>query len=90
MVWLVRVTMPLGLLPALFSTVRAAETITIEKLQPNVSSYHLKVVTLQGTAHQIQVLAPPDVADGDTVTVDAQITVTVGNTADVLAVSIRK
>jgi hypothetical protein len=133
------ISMLLGLLRALFTPAWAGEPVTIEKLQANVSSYHLKIVTLQGAAHQIQILAdpppalprldfqcrmvhpaytfvladetgfqqitvrarppcvskqspaePPDVADGDTVTVDAQITVTGGNTVDVLAVSIRK
>jgi hypothetical protein len=123
----------------------AAESVTIEKLQTNPSSYHLKVVTLQGTAHQIQTLTsppptlprldtqcqmvhppytfvlsdetsflqitvrarlpcvskhspaePPDVADGDTVSVDAQITVAPGSgagtagTLDALAVNIRR
>jgi hypothetical protein len=124
----------------------AAESVTVEKLQSNPSSYHLKVVTLQGTAHQIQVLTnppsplpridtqclmvhppytfvladdtgfqqitvrarppcvskhspaePPDVADGDTVSVDAQITVTpgpgpgaTGTMLEVLAVGIQR
>lgn len=124
----------------------AAEAVTIEKLQANPQSYHLKVVTIQGTAHQIQILTsppptlpridtqclmvhppytfvlsdetgflqvtvrarlpcvskhspaePPDVSEGDTVAVDAQITVTSGSGAgtagaalDVLAVNIRR
>ncbi|MEK7294836.1 MAG: hypothetical protein AAB049_07630, partial [Nitrospirota bacterium] len=124
----------------------AAESVTIEKLQASPQSYHLKVVTIRGTANQIQILTspppalpridtqclmvhppytfvlsdetgflqitvrarppcvsqhspaePPDVADGDTVSVDAQITVTPGSgtgtagaTLDVLAVSIQR
>src|SRR3989338_1616406 len=113
----------------------AAEPATIGKLQADPQSYNLKIVTLRGTAHQIQILTnpppalpridtqclmvhppytfvlsddtgflqitvrarppcvsqhspaePPDVADGDTVLVDAQITVTSGTTLDVLAV----
>jgi hypothetical protein len=105
--------------------VLAAEPVTFEKLQSYPNSYHAKVVTLQGTAHQVQILvAPPpvhpqldfqcafvhpaymfvladdtgfqqitvrarppcvaksspaepsDVAEGDTVAVDVQITVT--------------
>jgi hypothetical protein len=124
----------------------AAESVTIEKLQADPQSYHLKTVTLRGTTHQIQILTnpppvlpqldtqclmvhppytfvlsdetgflqitvrarppcvskhspaePPDVADGDTVSVDAQITVTPGSgtgTAgamlNVLAVNIQR
>ena len=124
----------------------AAESVTIEKLQASPQSYHLKVVTLRGTTHQIQILTspppalpridtqcqmvhppytfvlsdetgflqitvrarlpcvskhspaePPDVADGDTVSVDAQITVTPGSgtgtagaALDVLAVNIQR
>ena len=117
----------------------AAEPVTIDRLQTNASSYHLKIVTLRGTAHQVQVLTeptpvlprldtqcrmvhpaytfvladdtgfqqitvrarppcvsrqspaePPDVADGDTVTVDGQITVSGDKTVDVLAVNIRQ
>jgi hypothetical protein len=124
----------------------AAEPVTIEKLQADPQSYHLKMVTLRGTAHQIQILTspppplpqidtqcrmahppytfvlsdetsflqitvrarppcvskhspaePPDVADGDTVSVDAQITVmpgsgtgAAGDTLDVLAVNIQR
>lgn len=124
----------------------AAEPVTIEKLQADPQSYHLKMVMLKGTAHQIQILTspppahpridtqclmvhppytfvlsddtgflqitvrarppcvskhspaePPDVADGDTVSVDAQITVTPGSgtgtagaTLDVLAVNIQR
>lgn len=124
----------------------AAESVTIEKLQVSPQSYHLKVVTIRGTANQIQILTsppptlpridtqclmvhppytfvlsdetgflqitvrarppcvskhspaePPDVADGDTVSVDAQITVTPGSgtgtagaTLDVLAVNIQR
>ena len=123
----------------------AAELVTIEKLQADPPSYNLKMVTLKGTAHQIQVLTgptpalpqldfqcrmvhppytfilsdntgflqitvrarlpcvskhspaePPDVSDGETVSVDAQITVTpgfgpgtAGTTLDVLAVNIQ-
>jgi len=134
------------LLCAIGSPGFAAESVTIEKLQANPSSYHLKVVTLRGTAHQIQILTspppalpridtqcqmvhppytfvlsdeasflqitvrarppcvskhspaePPDVADGDAVSVDAQITVTPGSetgtagaTLDVLAVNIQR
>ncbi len=123
-----------GCLPLL-----AAEPVTIEKLQAGPSAYHLKIVTLQGTAHQVRILADPppalpqldfqcrmvhpaytfvlsdetgfqqitvrarppcvskhspaelpDVADGDAVAIDAQITVTGDNRLDVLAVSIRK
>ncbi len=123
----------------------AAESVTIERLQADPRSYHLKVVTLRGAVHQIQILTnppptlpridtqclmvhppytfilsddtgfsqvtvrarppcvsrhspaePPDVADGDTVSVDAQITVTPGAgpgtaaTLDVLAVNIQR
>ncbi len=134
------------LLCAIGSSGFAAESVTIEKLQTNPSSYHLKVVTLQGAAHQIQVLTnpppplpridtqclmvhppytfvlsdetgflqitvrarppcvskhspaePPDVADGDMVSVDAQITATpgpgpgaTGTILEVLAVSIQR
>ncbi len=122
-----------------------AEPVTIEKLQADPKSYNLKMVTLQGTANQIQILTspppahpridtqclmvhppytfvlsddtgflqvtvrarppcvsqhspaePPDIADGETVTVDAQVTVSrrsgagPGNdTVEVLAVNIR-
>ena len=124
----------------------AAEPVTIEKLQADPQSYHLKVVTLRGTAHQIQILTspppdlpridtqclmvhppytfvlsddtgflqitvrarppcvsqhspaePPDVAEGDSVAVDAQITVTQGSgpgaagaTLNALALGIRR
>jgi len=122
----------------------AAEPVTIGKLQADPQSYNLKIVTLRGTAHQIQILAsppsalpridtqclmvhppytfvlsddtgflqitvrarppcvsqlspaePPDIADGDTVFVDGQITITqgpgmAGTTLDVLAVSIQR
>jgi hypothetical protein len=124
----------------------AAESVTIEKLQADAQSYNLKLVTLRGTVHQIQILTsppptlpqldtrclmvhppytfvlsdetgflqvtvrarlpcvskhspaePPDVADGDTVSVDAQVTVTQGSgpgasgaTLDVLAVNIQR
>jgi hypothetical protein len=124
----------------------AAEPVTIERLQADPQSYHLKLVTLRGTARQIQILTsppsslpridtqclmvhppytfvlsddtgflqitvrarppcvskhspaePPDVADGDTVSVDAQITVTpgpgpgaAGATLDALAVNIQR
>lgn len=124
----------------------SAEPVTIEKLQADPHSYNLKMVTLRGTAHQIQILTspppalpqidtrclmvhppytfvlsdetgflqitvrarppcvsklspaePPDVADGDMVSVDAQITVapgsgsgTAGATLDVLAVNIQR
>jgi hypothetical protein len=134
------------LLGACASSGFAAESVTIERLQANPSSYHLKVVTLQGTVRQIQILTspppalpqintqclmvhppytfvlsddtgflqitvrarppcvsrhspaePPDIADGDTVSVDAQITVTpgsvpgtAGTALDVLAVSIQR
>ena len=127
----------LGLLLA--STAQAADPITIEKLQTNASSYHVKTVTLQGTVHQVQVLTdapvalpqldfqcqmihppytfvltddtgflqitvrarlpcvtkrspvePPDVAEGDTVTVDAQVTVGPDNTVNALALGIRR
>ena len=37
----------------------AAESVTIERLQANPQSYNLKVVTLKGSAHQIQVLTSP-------------------------------
>ena len=134
--WLaIQASLLLALCPPAF----AAETVTIETLQNHASSYHLKVVTLHGIVHQIQILAdppvalpqldfqcrmvhpaytfvladetgfqqvtvrarppcvsqqspaePPDVADGDTVTIDAQITVTNGNTANALAVGIRR
>ncbi len=123
----------------------AAEPVTIEKLQADPKSYNLKMVTLQGTAHQIQILTspppahpridtqclmvhppytfvlsddtgflqvtvrarppcvsqhspaePPDIADGETVTVDAQVTVSRrsgagpgSDTVEVLAVNIR-
>jgi hypothetical protein len=134
------------ILLASVSPAAAAEPVTIEKLQASLQSYHLKIVTLRGTAHQIQILTspppalpridtqcqmvhppytfvlsdetgflqitvrarppcvskhspaePPDVADGDTVSVDAQITVTPGSgtgtagaTLDVLAVNIQR
>ncbi|HYM36970.1 MAG TPA: hypothetical protein VES96_01055 [Nitrospiraceae bacterium] len=124
----------------------AAEPVTIEKLLTDPQSYHLKMVALQGIAHQIQILTspppalpqldtrclmvhppytfvlsdetgflqitvrarppcvskhspaePPDVADGDTVSVEAQITVAQGSgpgasgaTLDVLAVNIQR
>ena len=124
----------------------AADPVTIEKLQADPQSYHLKVVTLRGTAHQIQILTspppdlpridtqclmvhppytfvlsddtgflqitvrarppcvsqhspaePPDVAEGDSVAVDAQITVTQGSgpgaagaTLNALALGIRR
>ena len=124
----------------------AAEPVTIENLQADPQSYNLKMVTLRGTAHQIQILTsppptlpqidtqcrmahppytfvlsdetsflqitvrarppcvskhspaePPDVADGDPVSVDAQITVTQGSgpgaagaTLEVLAVNIQR
>lgn len=124
----------------------AAEPVTIEKLQTDPQAYHLKLVTLKGTAHQIQILTsppstlpqldfqcrmvhpaytfvladetgfqqitvrarppcvskhspaePPDVADGDVVSVDAQITVMPGAgpgpggaTVDALAVNIQR
>jgi hypothetical protein len=123
----------------------AGDSITIEKLQADPKSYNLKMVTLQGVAHQIQILTsppsphpridtqclmvhppytfvladdtgfqqitvrarppcvsqhspaePPDIADGETVTVDAQITVSRlpgagpgSDTVEVLAVHIR-
>lgn len=123
----------------------AAEPVTIEKLQADPKSYNLKMVTLQGIAHQIQILTnpppahpridtqclmvhppytfvlsddtgflqitvrarppcvsqhspaePPDIADGETVTVDAQISVSRrsgagpgSDTVEVLAVNIR-
>jgi len=128
------------------SSVLAAEPVTIAKLQADPQSYHLKVVTLQGTAHQVQILTsppsglpqldfqcrmvhppytfvladdtgfqqitvrarppcvskhapaePPDVADGDAVSVDAQITVAPGAgggatsvVLDALAVNIQR
>ena len=123
----------------------SAEPVTIAKLQADPQSYNLKIVTLQGTAQQIQILTsppsslpridtqclmvhppytfvlsddtgflqvtvrarppcvskhspaePPDIADGDTVSVDAQITVTQGSgpgaaaSLDVLAVNIQR
>lgn len=124
----------------------AAEPVTIEKLLTDPQSYHLKMVALQGSAHQIQILTspppalpqldtrclmvhppytfvlsdetgflqitvrarppcvskhspaePPDVSDGDTVSVEAQITVAQGSgpgapgaTLDVLAVNIQR
>lgn len=117
----------------------AAEPVTIGKLQADPQAYNLKIVTLRGTAHQIQILTtpppdlpridtqclmvhppytfvlsddtgflqvtvrarppcvsqhspaePPDVADGDAVVVDAQITGTTGTTMDVLAVNIQR
>jgi len=133
---LVSATVSLGL---------AAESVTIEKLQADPKSYNLKMVTLQGTAHQIQILTnpppahpridtqclmvhppytfvlsddtgfqqitvrarppcvsqhspaePPDIADGETVTIDAQVTVSRragagpgSDTVEVLAVNIR-
>ena len=123
----------------------AAELVTIEKLQADPPSYNLKMVTLKGTAHQIQILTgptttlpqldfqcrmvhppytfilsdntgflqitvrarppcvsqhspaePPDIADGETLTVDAQISVSRrsgagpgSDTVEVLAVNIR-
>jgi len=123
----------------------AAESVTIEKLQADPQAYNLKIVTLRGTAHQVQILTSPppalpqldtrclmvhppytfvlsdetgflqitvrarppcvskhspaeplDVADGDMVSVDAQITVVPGSgpgatgaTLDVLAVNIQ-
>ena len=123
----------------------SAEPVTIEKLQADPKSYNLKMVMLQGIAHQIQILTspppvhpridtqclmvhppytfvlsddtgflqitvrarppcvsqhspaePPDIADGETVTVDAQVTVSRrsgagpgSDTVEVLAVSIR-
>ncbi len=123
----------------------AAEPVTIEKLQADPKSYNLKMVTLQGTAHQIQILTspppahpridtqclmvhppytfvlsddtgflqvtvrarppcvsqhspaePPDIADGETVMIDAQVTVSRrsgagpgSDTVEVLAVHIR-
>ena len=131
---------------AMATIVSAAESVTIEKLQADPQSYHLKTVTLRGTTHQIQTLTsppptlpqldtqclmvhppytfvlsdetgflqitvrarppcvskhspaePPDVADGDTVSVDAQITVTPGSgtgtagaALNVLAVNIQR
>lgn len=128
------------------SRAMGAEPVTIEKLQADPQAYHLKLVTLTGTAHQIQILTgqpsalpqldfqcrmvhpaytfvladetgfqqitvrarppcvskhspaePPDVADGDLVSVDAQITVmpgpgpgAVGATVDALAVNIQR
>jgi hypothetical protein len=124
----------------------AAEPVTIEKVQADPRSYHLKVVTLKGTAHQVHILTgpppdlpridtqclmvhppytfvlsdetgflqitvrarppcvsrhspaePPDVAEGDSVAVDAQITVAHGSgsgasgaTLDALALNIRR
>lgn len=117
----------------------AAESVTIEKLQAHPQSYNLKVVTLKGSAHQIQILTsppstlpqldfqcamvhppytfvlsdetgflqitvrarppcvskqspaePPDVSENDTVEIDAQITVLPGNTADALAINIKR
>ena len=124
----------------------AAEPVTIEKLLASPQSYNLKMVTLQGTAHQIQILTspppahpqidtqclmvhppytlvlsdetgflqitvrarppcvsrhspaePPDIADGDTVTIDAQVTVSRragaapgSDAVEVLAVNIRR
>jgi len=123
----------------------AAEPVTIERLQADPKSYNLKMVTLQGIAHQIQILTnpppahpridtqclmvhppytfvlsddtgflqvtvrarppcvsqhspaePPDIADGETVTIDAQVTVSrqpgtgpASDTVEVLAVNIR-
>jgi len=41
------------------SSSSAAEPVTIERLQAHPQSYHLKIVTLKGTAHQIQILTSP-------------------------------
>lgn len=135
----------LGLL-VITSRALAAEPVTIEKLQTDPQAYHLKMVTLKGTVHQIQILTsppsafpqldfqcrmvhpaytfvladetgfqqitvrarppcvsqhspaePPDVVDGDIVSVDAQITVTTGAgpgvggaTVEALAVNIQR
>jgi hypothetical protein len=124
----------------------AAEPVTIAKLQADPQAYHLKLVTLRGTAHQIQILTgppaglpqidtqcqmvhppytfvladetgfqqitvrarppcvskhsptePPDVADGDVVSVDAQVTMTsgpgpgaAGASLEVLAVNVQR
>jgi hypothetical protein len=134
------------LLVCLGGPVAAAEPVTIEKLQADPQAYNLKIVTLRGTAHQVQILAgqppalpqidtqclmvhppytfvlsdetgflqimvrarppcvskhspaePPDVSDGESVSVDAQITVvpgtghgTGGGTLEVLAVKIQR
>jgi len=122
-----------------------AEPVTIEQLQADPRAYHLKLVTLKGSVHQIHMLTspppdlpeidtrclmvhplytfvlsddtgflqvtvrsrppcvsklspaePPDVAEGDLVSVDAQITVaagsgpgTAGAVLEVLAVNIQ-
>ena len=124
----------------------AAEPVMIEKLQANPQAYNLKIVTLRGTVHQVQILTgqppafpqidtrclmvhppytfvlsdetgflqitvrarppcvskhspaePPDVSDGESVSVDAQITVVPGTgpgaagmTLDALAVNIQR
>jgi hypothetical protein len=123
----------------------AAESVTVERLQADPHAYNLKLVTLKGTVHQIQILTspppafpqidtrclmvhppytfilsdetgflqitvrarppcvskqspaePPDVADGDSISVDAQITVVPGAgpgtaaTLDALAVNIQR
>jgi hypothetical protein len=133
------------LVGAAVSPGHAAEPLTIEKLQADPKSYNLKMVTLQGVAHQIQILTspppahpridtqclmvhppytfvlsddtgflqvtvrarppcvsqhspaePPDIADGETVTIDAQVTVSRrpgsgpgSDSVEVLAVNIR-
>lgn len=140
------VTMQVLLICASGSFGLSAEPVTIEKLLTDPQSYHLKMVALQGIAHQIQILTspppalpqldtrclmvhppytfvlsdetgflqitvrarppcvskhspaePPDVADGDTVSVEAQITVAQGSgpgasgtTLDILAVNIQR
>lgn len=134
------------LLACVSGLVAAAEPVTIEKLQADPQAYNLKIVTLRGTVHQVQIVTgqppalpridtqclmvhppytfvlsdetgflqvmvrarppcvdkhspaePPDVADGDAVSVDAQITVVPGTgpgpgggTLDVLAVKIQQ
>lgn len=42
--------------------VLAGEPVTIAKLMTDPQPYHLKVVTIQGTAHQVQILADAPVS----------------------------
>lgn len=127
-------------------SVAAGDPVTIEKLQADPQAYNLKIVTLRGTVHQVQILTgqppalpqidtqclmvhppytfvlsdetgfvqimvrarppcvakhspaePPDVSDGEHVSVDAQVAVvpgagpgTGGGMLDVLAVNIQR
>lgn len=54
--WLIASVWLAGATPLL-----AADPVTIAKLLADPKVYHLRVVTLQGTAHQVHTLAPSDV-----------------------------